>query len=324
MPKLYPIVGHTSQLQELQRDFDIENIAHAYLFEGKKNLGKIAVAYDFAQKLLCIDCTDDDDCERCRKQIENLTHPDLLVLDQLWIDKVCDDWDVISRKSNAPQEHRSKKASPAKTDTISIDDVRALQKRLYETGLGRYRCCIIRGMERMQDAAANAFLKILEEPPKGLIFILTTSSIQSLLPTIISRTRILHFHPLSRKELLPLLNGISEADQQFILRMAQGAPGAVRSLAEDPDRLRAQKQVAQLAKSFWHAHSLKQRLEYLAPLLKRGEESDTLLFHLSLALRKEGHQKQTADANHLISLMRDLDANVQRGLAVQRFALAVS
>lgn len=323
MPKIRTVVGHKEQLSQLSQDIERGNITHAYLLSGPAHLGKMAVAYSFAADILSSNLSEEK-AKEARRRIENLTHPDLLVLDQLWMEKVCEDWDFIARSSNVNQQHRSKKSSPAKTDVIGIDDIRALQSRLHETHMGQYGCCIIRGIDRMQDAAANAFLKILEEPPQGLVFILTTQSESALLPTILSRARVLRFSPLSQKELLPILDGVNEEDKGFIVRLAQGAPGIAYTLRNDPDALRAQKQIYEKTLSFWEETTLKNRLQILSPLHTRGEEANELLFHLALSLRQQSPGKREKFQRPFLRLAQDLQTNAHRQLVTQRFILAIA
>ncbi|MBU1123051.1 hypothetical protein KJ652_00495 [Patescibacteria group bacterium] len=319
MPKITPIIGHESQCKQLLGDIESDNIAHAYLFSGVRHLGKMSVARWFALQLLLKD-NPSEEHEKIKSEVERLVHSDLLVLDQLWMDGVCDDWDIIAKTSNVPQQHRAKKP-PAKTDIISIDDVRAMQERLYETGTGTHRCCVIRSMERMQDAAANAFLKILEEPPEGVVFIITTQTHSMLLPTVISRMRTIQFHRLGYAELQPLLEDVSEDDAQFILHLSQGAPGTVITLKSDSDLLRERRLLHSKAASFWKSKSLREKLDLLTPLHKRGIESRRLLTHLSLALREQGGTATPAQVAALTNLSRDLETNAHRQLLTQKFVL---
>ncbi len=319
MPKPQHIVGHAPILAELVRDLEAGNVSHAYLLSGVRHLGKMSIARWFAAELLCADLPEDER-EQAEKHIAKLTHPDLLILDQLWIEGVCDDWNVIARTSNIPQDHRAKKP-PAKTDVISIDDIRTLQDRLYETAIGRYKCCIIRSVERMKAEAANAFLKILEEPPPGLVFLLTTQSLSTLLPTVVSRARILRFRRLPHRDLLSLLEDVSDDDRQFILRIAQGAPGIVRAFRDAPELLLSHRQVHAKAASFWRTPSLRGRLALLQPLQKRGEDADLFLLHLGLALREHAVTGGRVAAFH--RLAGGLATNAHRGLLLQQFALTV-
>lgn len=315
----YHFIGHSTVKQELVQDIERDNVSHAYLFAGPRHVGKLTAAHWFS-RLLVTQGLSEEEAVQVQNNADKLLHPDILVLDQLWIEDVCDDWDIIAQSSNVAQEHRAK-APKAKTDTISIDDIRSLQERLYETGTGTWRCCLIRSIERMQDAAANAFLKILEEPPEGLVFLLTTQSLSTLLPTIISRTRTVQMHRLPQKELLPLLDGVAEEDQHFLLRIAQGAPGTLISLKEDPDALRDAKLIHSKALSFWKEDSLRERMSILKPLHKRGKESDQFLFHLALALReRESSEGRVRALNQLCSA---LETNTHRQLLSQQFAMRI-
>lgn len=310
------IVGHYRQREELERDIAADNVAHAYLFVGPPNVGKFTIARHFASRLLLRDAPDTRH-ERILDEAERLLHPDLLVLDQLWIADRQEDWDVIARSSNVQQEHRAK--AGLRTDTIGIDDVRGIQDRMVETGTGRHRVCCIRNAERMQDPAANALLKMLEEPPEGRVFILTARSAAGLLPPVVSRTRVLQFQHVADSDLSPLLKGLPDDDARFIRHMAQGAPGVIRRLRDDPDLLRQERQMHTRAAGIWNAR-LTERLELLQPLHERGDEADRFLLHMALTLREYSSPVPSwADAFH--RLARSLSTNAHRTLLAERFAL---
>jgi hypothetical protein len=312
------IIGHESQIEALKADIFSDNVAHAYLFHGPAHLGKMTTALWFAQELLCSGLGAPERLGAAH-QIDRLTHPDLFVLDQLWIEEVCEDWEMIARTSNVPQGHRQK--SGARTDTISIDDIRALHTRLHEKSLSRYRCCIIRSADRMLENASNVLLKILEEPPPGLVFILTADSSTALLPTIVSRSRILAFRRVADRVLAPLLSTLADEDRQFILSLAQGAPGTATALCADPDALRTHRIRQNAALSFWHGRSLQERLQHLDPLLERGEESEYFLLHLALALRQHP-SRNPQNTRALTELVAGLQTNAHRQLLAQRFAMS--
>ncbi len=315
------IIGHARQLAELAADIESKNIAHAYLFAGTPNLGKTTVAQWFARELLT-DGKTFEEKEEIDHQIAHLIHPDLMVLDQLWIEDKCEDWGEIAMSSNVPQQHRAK-APAMRTDTIGIDDVREIQSRLQETGNGQYRFCIIRGIERMQESATNALLKTLEEPPPGRIFLLTTDSLQTVLPTILSRSRVLRFQRVADREVASVLQDTEEEDRRFILHLAQGAPGRAIRLSKNPDALREEKQLHQQAMSFWDTESLINKMTTLTPLHERAAESERFLFHLALALREKGdytHAQQKA----LNELVEGLRTNASRPLMTEHFAMQIA
>lgn len=322
MDPAVPLIGHAPQRAQLESDIETGNVTHAYLFAGPPSVGKFTLAKEFGIRLLQRAAPEDrrdDVAVRARK----LIHPDFLVMDKLWMEEKQEDWDELAKFSNVPQRHRGKSPKIMKTDVISIDDVRALQERLYDTGETPVRVCCIRSVERMRDEAANAFLKILEEPPPGRVFLLTAASAERLLPTILSRTRILRFGAVPLPQIAQLLGDIPEDDRAFLLHVCRGAPGVALRLLRDPDLLRAERQLHTSAIAFWNERSLHRRLRTLAPLHERGEEADRLLFHLWLALR--GHPRAGTRAfEPLARLTRDLQTNAHRQLLAQRFGMDVS
>ena len=81
-----PLLGHKSQQHDLLLDVQTGNIAHAYLFTGPAHIGKFTVAKWFAEMLL-LDQVSFEDQERVLHDVARLLHPDLLVLDQLWMEE---------------------------------------------------------------------------------------------------------------------------------------------------------------------------------------------------------------------------------------------
>jgi len=313
------IIGHAKQLAELQADIDSGNISHAYLFTGPAHVGKTTVARWFAEKLLTKD-VEPAKMQDTLLRIQKLIHPDFLVLDQLWIEEVSEDYEEIAKTTNVPQQHRAK-APSMKTDTIGIDDVREIQDRVNETGEGFYRVCIIRGMERLQDAAANAFLKTLEEPPPGRVFILTTESTTTL-PTIVSRSRVMHFDRVAPSDMNALVKDESPDDQSFLIHISQGAPGMLMRLLHDPDQRKEERLMYVQATEFWSKPSSLARLKAAAPLLERGAAADRFLVHLALALR-ESPKRTHAQERALMELISGFETNANRTLLVQRFILGI-
>jgi len=138
-------------------------IANAYLFIGPSGIGKKFAAIQFAKALNCKKggC---EECSACIK-IGELSHPDVHLI--------------------IPDPNK---------DSISIDQMRNMQREAYlKPFLEKFKVYVIEEAGRISEEAANSLLKILEEPPGDTIFILTTSSPQDLLPTIISRCQIIRF-----------------------------------------------------------------------------------------------------------------------------------
>lgn len=317
------IVGHEKQIGQLLGDIATENVSHAYLFTGPPHIGKFTVATWFAWRLL-VDGLPPERAKTEKEKIERMIHPDLLVLDELWIEGVNEDWKRIGMSSNISQHHRSKKTT-AKTDAIGIDEIRCISDRLQATGESQYFCCLIRNIERMQPTAATSFLKILEEPPPRVVFLLTSDAPHSLLPTVLSRTRVLRFGSLSKQEMRPLMRDHDEEDAGFALHLAQGAPGTLLSLLNDPDRLRSERQMHAQAKQFWQTTSLKDRLSWLLQVAEKKQNTDAALLHLGLTLRELTDARRRARfVKDFTRLSTELKTNAHRGLLFERFALALN
>jgi DNA polymerase-3 subunit delta' len=323
LPKIpESIVGHEKSCGQLLSDIASKNVSHAYLFVGAKHLGKTTIAQWFAHLLLCEDVAPDQRAQ-VRKDMERFIHPDFLCLDDLWIDGKNDDWALITQSSNAPQHHRSKKPT-AKSDTISIDDIRALTDKLQETSNSTYFVCIISGVERMNAEAANALLKMLEEPPQRVVFILTTNNLNDVMPTTISRTRILRFSPLSAAAMQPLLKERDEEEMRFARHIAQGAPGLMIRLLKDPELLRYHKQTHTQARHFWQTSSLKDRLSWIMAAAEKKGDPNTILLHLALTLREQPDPLFRAKASTAYAeLLRKMETNAHHGLLLERFTLAI-
>jgi DNA polymerase III subunit delta' len=147
---------------------------HSYLFSGPEGTGKEGAAFYFIQKIVGTKNAVD-----IIAKAESKNHPDVLIVEP---------------------EVEEKKGKTRERD-ISISQIRKVQERLkyfpYEL---KHKFCIIKKAEKMNQEAANALLKNLEEPASDTYFILLASSIESILPTIVSRCAILRFSPASKTE----------------------------------------------------------------------------------------------------------------------------
>ncbi len=316
------IVGHTAQREQLRADIEQNQCAHAYLFEGKKHIGKSCVLRWFAEELLTHN-KEEDEKEKIRTLLEKNMHPDTLILDRLWVEGECTDWNIIAKSSTVPQEHRAK--AKLKTNTIGIDDVRTLQERLYETPQGDRTLCLIHAIDRLQPTAANALLKILEEPPPHVLFCFTTESISQIPATIISRMRVLHFSPVPQSELLPLVEDLPQEDQELLLSVAQGAPGIIIRCREDAGRLRMERQARIDARYFLQNASPLDRVKRLQEALDGGDVFFRQLFLcLQEALRGDGVEAEKArlTLHRLFPILHSLQSNTNRPLLAAHAALS--
>ena len=208
----HSIRGHDRVVTALRRALARGRMPHAFLFVGPEGIGKHAFALRLAQALLCERVPEGelDPCGECPGCLQVMagTHPDLLRV-----------------------------AKPEDRQELPIRIIRDL---CLDLGLkpmsGRRKVAIVDDADDLNDEAANAFLKTLEEPPPGSTLILVGTSAEGQLDTILSRCRVVRFDPLPESELAELLieQGIAgtkgEADR--LARLGEGSVARARGLAD--------------------------------------------------------------------------------------------
>ena len=261
----WKILGHDSKLEELSSDILSGNIAHAYLFSGVSDIGKYSLAKNMAKVLQCSNggC---DDCVVCR-EIDNGLHADTMEID--------DDGEMIK-----------------------IAAIRAAIEKLNLSKQSKFRILLMENIERMNIEASNALLKTLEDPPDGVIFILTTSNIDAILATIISRVRLLKFKPLSDLKLRELLENrfplIDGALIDEVLGYANGRVGNAIRFLDDSEAFDDYKKTYSEVESLFK-ESLPDKIGYVGEIIKSSQEDEDkacikeFLDLLIVILRKKMH-----------------------------------
>lgn len=243
------VLDQPRAVETLRRAIGSGRVAHAYIVYGPDGAGKKALALAFAQALLCERGAPDGDacgtCNGCHKA-HKLTHPDLHVVLPLPSD--ADEDDVKARLARlADEPYASLSASSRKKDDgagkqafHSIERMNEEVRRpmVYRPLEASHKVAILVDVDVMRPEAANAFLKLLEEPSEGAVFILTTSRTDRVLPTILSRCQPLRLDALSDEAVAAALTsraGVSEAEAAVLAPMAGGSMTRALELAADPD-----------------------------------------------------------------------------------------
>lgn len=214
------LAGHVEAEQAILDLMRTGKLPHALLISGAAGIGKATFAYRIARMLFkydqqgagardTLDVSIDDPVFR---QVASLGHPDLVVV-------------------RRPYDEKTKKV---KRD-ITVEEVRRLQPFFgMKAGAGGWRIAIIDCADDMNISAANALLKILEEPPEKSLLMLISHAPHRLLPTIRSRCRNMPLKPLSdanvgfvlaNAEQDGLVENVSEADRQAISLLSEGSAG---------------------------------------------------------------------------------------------------
>jgi len=232
----FNLLGHETAERIFLESFRANRLHHAWLITGPRGIGKASLAHKIARFLLhnppndqsdnssdnpglfaeepVADSLATDPNSRCNKIISAGGHGDVIVIDR-----------QINEKTGKMRAE------------IIIDDVRKLQGFFAMTSLdGGWRVAIIDSADEMNRNAANALLKLLEEPPKNTLLILVAHAPGRLLPTIRSRCRKLRLNPLLAEIVGEILRrkypDIPPDEIAGYATLSDGSPGLVTNLIE--------------------------------------------------------------------------------------------
>lgn len=189
------VVGQQHIVEVLTNSVKKDKISHAYLLTGPRGTGKTSTAKLFAR---AVNCTSETElicgqCDNC-VAVQNNTHPDLIEIDA--------------------------------ASNNGVDEIRSLIERVkYTPILGKYKVYIIDEVHMLTQGAFNALLKTLEEPPSHVVFILATTEIHKVLPTIISRCQRFDFTRIPELAIAERLDSILDQEHE------SAEPGATELIA---------------------------------------------------------------------------------------------
>ena len=232
------IHGQAKALENLYRIYISGKIPHAFLFVGPNGCGKYFSAIKFAQ--LINSSNDNVQTEAISRKICSLQEPYLKYIiplprgknetgSSLALEKIDkDSLELIREELESKIKNPYHRIRIDNANTIKITSIREIKKFIslnYDDI--KYRFIIISDAHLMNDEAQNALLKSLEEPPDGIIFILTTNNINALLPTILSRCRIINFNPLNNENVIKILTEYFQTDMRTALNVSSFANGSI-------------------------------------------------------------------------------------------------
>jgi len=245
------IPGREQTKLKLIQNIQGGRISHALMFAGPEGSGNLAFAWAFAQYMFCKNPSAEDSCNECPSciKINKLSHPDLH-----WVFPVANTEDIKKAKSDdylmpwrtlLSEEHfltfnkwveyldLENKLFQISTDE-SAEVIRKLTLKSYEGGK---RLVIIWLPEKMNAFSSNRLLKIVEEPPEGVVFILVSEALDTILPTILSRVQLIKIKSPDTSEIATYLQKYYHSDTQISLDAAILSEGniakAVQSIQEN-------------------------------------------------------------------------------------------
>jgi len=194
------VYGQPHITKTLKTEVATGRISHAYLFTGSRGTGKTSCAKILAKAVNCLHPVDGNPCNECEicRGIDNGSLTDVVEMD--------------AASNNGVEEIRSLR-----------DEV------IYSPTVAKYRVYIVDEVHMLTQYAFNALLKTLEEPPEHVIFILATTDVHKVLPTILSRCQRFDFRRISSADIIRRLNVICEREN---ITLTDDAANLIANIAD--------------------------------------------------------------------------------------------
>jgi DNA polymerase III subunit delta' len=234
------ILGQEHIKNHLTQSADLGRIPHAQLFVGPEGSGTLPMAIAYAQYILCNNQNGENSGsnEACNLKFQKISHPDLHfvypTVSTEKVDKKPKSIDFIADWRQFISQNRygglfdwySVLGVQNKQGEIRVDDAQEILKSLalksYEGG---YKIMIVWMADKMNIAASNKLLKLLEEPPEKTVFILISENEEDIIQTIRSRCQVLHFNGLSEHVIAEALISREQIEPKLATKIAHQAQG---------------------------------------------------------------------------------------------------
>ncbi len=248
------IIGQKKAKDSFMRMVKENRVPHALILKGKPGIGKLAFANAIAQYVNCENPTETESCGQCSScsKIKKGIHPDVRYVLPIISNKVdgknpvSDDFFPQFREQFFGHPYYSFNAwvaqmqGESKQVGIRINEIRELKRKISLKAFeGKYKVVIIWNAEKINNEAANAMLKLLEEPPERTMIIMTVSDTTGLLTTINSRCQRVQMHRIDEAALsahLVAAHGLSQDRAMQIAQLAEGSVSEAEDMVQESNR----------------------------------------------------------------------------------------
>lgn len=288
------IYGNSKLLNFFEKALDNNKLAHAYIFEGGRGSGKHTLARRLSCMLACQSLFESPCmmCESCRKISENIS-PDVIEI--------------------ALQNDKK---------TIGVDQIRELRSSVYiRPSEEEVKIYIISNAECMTEQAQNVFLKILEEPPRGVYFLLLCENTSNILPTVKSRAPVLRMQMFSDSEIKGYLlshnksaqdmKKTNEEELDLIVRISEGKIGEAERLLNDSRSDKSQSKHEKAKRLFElvsEMPSYQELLIFVQNMASARDELVDILLYAIYAARDIAAVKRSYSSNVEMIFFKDREA----------------
>lgn len=268
------VVGHEEQKYMLHSAIENRCLPHAMIFSGPAGIGKTKLAKAITQNLLCEQPVNKQACGECGPcvRVEKNQSESLRII--------------------VPQGPQ-----------IKIDQIRDILSYLSLASDGKNRVVIIDQANTMNAQSSNSLLKTLEEPPPDVYFILTTTDVRLLMPTIRSRSQIISFKALAQDSLQQIKPGLSS----WMYKSARGQAGKLADFSEG-DSLERRNSDLGFYEHFWTNKSFLLETEIKDYAKDRASASavlkNWLIFTRDMIVLSQGVRDQVLNSDQITTLIK--------------------
>ncbi|MDW7694960.1 DNA polymerase III subunit delta [Flammeovirgaceae bacterium SG7u.111] len=315
------------------------HVAHAQLFMSSPGNANLPLALAFATYVSCTDQQENDSCGKCPScvKMKKFIHPDLhFIFPTATTKKITKNKDAISqaflpdwREFLTESPYRTlpewafyfgaenKQCTISKEESLNI--IRSLSLKAFE---GEFKIMMVWLPELMHPSAANAILKILEEPPPKTLFFLVTNHSEQLLTTILSRTqavKVRDFHDAELKSILTEKYSIPEEKAGHISYLAEGNMNTALRLITDHQDNSTEYFKEWMRICFRNDYT--SMVDFAEEFQKMGKEAQKSLFQYALGITRESMAWQFAEEKLVRLEDKELEfvKNFSKVLTPQRF-----